>query len=352
MRKVTRVQAVLAVAVVLAIAFVLWSGHQNTARAAELPFAIAYTALGEDDPGRVMLYTPGEGDEELAKLRSVAGVKPSDGAMGYDCNNQKWLFFVGDLPKHKGLSVISVSAKGQGTYQLQDDPLGEYDGCRCCIGGGFIYLTIITNLSLCEVPHELSLRCYKMSGELRWSRSLLIPGDSLDEYAQLDPFGATVSPTGLAAISVDTHKGRCTRLLTFDAKGKLLKDLGMGSRPQFDSSGQRLLYSDSGFVKGAHGSDGAGSGNVIIYDMKTSRKRAIPVTSPPGSILPGDFCWAVWSPDGHWLICSYLNEFSDGTSLYAVKIDGPKLVWCKLPVTVGDAWLPVDPALLANTARK
>lgn len=288
-------------------------------------------------------------------VKTVAQTKKREDAdketiLGYDRASKNWFldFYFGDdyyvqdgwtYAERKSF-ILKISQHGEKQIRLDNNGLAAnylvngrlYEDIEVETGRSMEWINGLENTYYNDV------RCYDMAGVPKYQHRLEMPN-----YTMLTSEGTTFAPNGLVAMAVNFVEHPCTQILLFDAKGKLMKNLGKGIHPSFDPGGTRIAYFDSWWRRTAsNDSYGEGSSKVIIYDIKSGKKRYLDLSRRWQSPY-----YCRWSPDGKWLICGYCWMIADFLpqkwAVYAVNITGITLKWYKYPCAIETVdWVPVD----------
>lgn len=191
------------------------------------------------------------------------------------------------------------------------------------------------------IKGSLHVKLFDKKNRLISKRELHIPDKSIIDNSSL-----AWSPTnGYIAADLLLNKVSESQLCIFDRKSKLVANLGRGSAPQFVDNGRRLIYEDMSFTKEPNGevrSSKYGTGNAVVYDISTGKKRMINIVNPPDieSNSVGD---CIGSDDANWLICCYPKYPEARRSIYIVDIRDNGTKWNRLPISVyDDQWIILD----------
>ncbi|MDH7602580.1 MAG: hypothetical protein QHI38_10600 [Armatimonadota bacterium] len=186
----------------------------------------------------------------------------------------------------------------------------------------------------------LLLKCYTLDGKPIGRIRL-----DIDNVAAR--FTIAVAPSGLIAAGlVRRGASEGSHIYLFGNNGKLRRRLASGDNPRFGGDGRYLAYKE---ITTAEKHSVRYTGRITILDLKTKRERSICTARPECSCLTGHASSNMrgyqLSPDGHALICSYVQGWPVRTatqSIYVVDLSNDTPQWYKLPIQVLPGWVVLD----------
>jgi hypothetical protein len=190
---------------------------------------------------------------------------------------------------------------------------------------------------------KLTLFIRSLNDKISQQVTLGVSNVALEDYPSLP---IAVAPNGhiVAALKKRGHSDG-SRIYLFKSNGRLIKCLGPGASPRYNSNGQVLAYRKLS----SKGSNVFDTGRIVVHNLKMKTIKDVCIAKTGCSCnrnhASSDMREYQLSPDGQALICSYVQGWPVRTasqSIYLVDLSNDTPQWHKLPIQVLPGWVVLD----------